>query len=151
MYPSIFDPATTEAMLNRLEGISADTTPQWGKMNAGQMLAHLNVAYDITNGKLPVSYNPFMRLMLKMFVKKIVVGSKPYAKNGQTAPVFIIEGDRDFATEKAKLIANMKAIEAEGAAAYEGRVSPSFGKMSSQEWSNQFWKHMDHHFTQFGV
>ncbi|WP_273444837.1 DUF1569 domain-containing protein [Neolewinella agarilytica] len=151
MYPSIFDPATTEAMLNRLEGISADTTPQWGKMNAGQMLAHLNVAYDITNGKLPVSYNPFMRLMLKMFVKKIVVGSKPYAKNGQTAPVFIIEGDRDFATEKAKLIANMKAIEAEGAAAYEGRVSPSFGKLSSQEWSNQFWKHMDHHFTQFGV
>lgn len=151
MYPSIFDPATTEAMLTRLEGISADTTPQWGKMNAGQMLAHLNVAYDITNGKLPVSYNPFMRLMLKMFVKKIVVGSKPYAKNGQTAPVFIIEGDRDFATEKAKLIANMKAVEAEGAAAYEGRVSPSFGKMSSQEWSNQFWKHMDHHFTQFGV
>ena len=151
MYPSIFDPATTEAMLTRLEGISADTTPQWGKMNAGQMLAHLNVAYDITNGKLPVSYNPFMRLMLKMFVKKIVVGSKPYAKNGQTAPVFIIEGDRDFAAEKAKLVANMKAVEAEGAAAYEGRVSPSFGKMSSQEWSNQFWKHMDHHFTQFGV
>ncbi|SEP77833.1 DUF1569 domain-containing protein [Neolewinella agarilytica] len=151
MYPSIFDTATTEAMLTRLEGISADTTPQWGKMNAGQMLAHLNVAYDITNGKLPVSYNPFMRLMLKMFVKKIVVGSKPYAKNGQTAPVFIIEGDRDFATEKAKLIANMNAVEAEGAAAYEGRVSPSFGKMSSQEWSNQFWKHMDHHFTQFGV
>ncbi len=151
MYPSIFDPATTEAMLTRLEGISADTTPQWGKMNAGQMLAHLNVAYDITNGKLPVSYNPFMRLMLKLFVKKIVVGSKPYAKNGQTAPVFIIEGDRDFAAEKAKLIANMKAVEAEGAAAYEGRVSPSFGKMSSQEWSNQFWKHMDHHFTQFGV
>jgi len=151
MYPSIFDPANTEVMLTRLEGISADTTPGWGKMNAGQMLAHLNVAYDITNGKIPASYNFLMRFMMKLFVKPIVVGKKPYAKNGQTAPVFIIKGERDFAAEKAKLIANMKATEAEGATAYEGRESPSFGKMSSQEWSNLYWKHMDHHFTQFGV
>lgn len=151
MFPSIFDSANTEAMLTRLEGISADTVPQWGKMNAGQMLAHLNVAYDITNGKIPASYNVFMRLMMKMFVKPIVVGKKPYAKGGQTAPVFIIKGERDFDAEKVKLIANMKAAEAEGAAAYEGRVSPSFGKMSSQEWSNLYWKHMNHHFTQFGV
>lgn len=151
MYPSIFDSATTDAMLSRLEGITADTVPQWGKMNASQMLAHLNVAYDINSGKIPVSYNPIMRFMLKLFVKDIVVGKKPYAKNGRTAPVFIVEGARDFAAEKAKLISNMKAVEAEGAAAYEGKFSASFGKLSSQEWSNQFWKHMDHHFTQFGV
>jgi len=151
MFPSIFDPANTEAMLTRLEGLSADTTPEWGKMNTGQMLAHLNVAYDITNGKIPASYNFFMRFMMKLFVKPIVVGRKPYAKNGQTAPVFIIEGERDFSAEKAKLIANMRATEAEGPAAYEGRESPSFGKLSSQEWSNMYWKHMNHHFTQFGV
>ena len=42
-------------------------------------------------------------------------------------------------------------MEAEGAAAYEGKESASFGVLTAQEWSNQFYKHMDHHLTQFGV
>ena len=34
---------------------------------------------------------------------------------------------------------------------FEGKVSSSFGSMTSKEWSTQFYKHIDHHFRQFGA
>ena len=148
---NVFDPAQNQKYLERLENLNADTKPQWGKMNAGQMLAHLNVAYKMTNGKLEVKYNWFTKQMLKLFVKSTVIGSKPYKKNGQTAPAFIIEGDRDFEKEKNDLIQYMKSVEKLGKDHYDGKASPAFGPMSSQEWSIMFGKHMEHHFTQFGI
>lgn len=151
MYPSVFDPATTATLLERLNKLSEDSQPQWGKMTVSQMLAHLNVAYGITYGEIPVSYNWFTKQMLKLFVKSTVVGNKPYKRNGQTAPVFVIDDERDFNVERSKLETYLQKMEAEGAAAYEGKESPSFGVLTAQEWSNQFYKHMDHHLTQFGV
>jgi len=148
---NIFTPESTQESIERLNKLKADTVPEWGKMNAPQMLAHLNVAYDITYGKIDVKYNFFMKMMLKMMVKSTVVGNKPYKRNGQTAPVFVVADERDFEKEKAILIANIKKTEELGAAHFEGRESPSFGKLNSKEWSNQFYKHMDHHFRQFGV
>lgn len=151
MYPSVFDTTTTTALLERLNKLTPESQPQWGKMTVAQMLAHLNVAYDINYGKIPVSYNWLTKQMLKLFVKSTVVGNKPYKKNSQTAPVFIIADERDFNHERSRLEAHLHKMEAEGAAAYEGKESPSFGVLTAQEWSNQFYKHMDHHLTQFGV
>ncbi len=151
MYPSLYEEQTLNEMLDRIHKLTPESQPLWGKMNVAQMLAHNNVAFDITSGKTPTSYNFLMRWMLKLFVKPIVVGKKPYQKNGQTAPVFVVTDERDFNTEKDLLVANFKQFHADGAAAYEGKASPSFGNMTSQEWSNQFWKHMDHHLRQFGV
>lgn len=150
MYPSIFDQETVNEILARVDKLTPESTPLWGKMKVAQMLAHNNVGFDITYGKIPVSYNFFMRFMLKMFVKGTVVGNKPYEKNSRTAPAFIISDERDFAKEKAELVANIQRVHADGAAAFEGRESASFGKLTAQEWSNQFWKHLDHHLTQFG-
>jgi len=151
MFPSLFDKTTLDEMIARVNQLTPETQPGWGKMNVAQMLAHNNVAFDITNGKISASYNFLMRFILKTFVKSTVVGKKPYGKNGSTAPVFVVNDERDFAKEKALLIANLEGFQAEGPAAYEGRESPSFGKLTSQEWSNQFWKHLDHHLRQFGV
>lgn len=151
MYPSLFEKQTLDEMLVRIGKLTPESKPLWGKMNVAQMLAHNNVAFDITAGKIPASYNFLMRWMLKTFVKPVVVGDKPYEKNGRTAPVFIVADERDFAIEKARLVENFKEFQAAGATTYEGKESPSFGKLTGQEWSNQFWKHMDHHLQQFGA
>lgn len=150
-YPSVYESDVLDSIFERLEKLSPATVPQWGKMNAGQMLAHLNVSYDITYGKMAVKNNFLMKMMLKMFVKPVVVGNKPYQKNSQTAPYFIVADERDFEAEKSKLIAYMKQMQKDGAAKFEGKESPSFGVMTAQEWSNQYYKHLDHHFTQFGI
>lgn len=150
-YPNVFEASTVETMKSRIQKLSADTVPQWGKMNASQMLAHLNVAYDIAYGKIPMKYNFFMRFMFKQFLTPIVIGDKPYAKNSQTAPVFKIEDDRNFEAEKSKLISYIEKMQREGRDIFEGKESASFGKLTAEQWSRQFAKHFEHHLTQFGA
>ncbi len=148
---NIYDPQTTASVLARLENLKYDTVPQWGKMNAPQVLAHLNVSYDLAYGRKENKANFLMKFILKAFIKPIVVGEKPYAKNSGTAPVFVISDNRDFEAEKAKFIDNIKITEQNGAKYFEGKFNASFGVMSAKEWNNMFYKHIDHHFTQFGI
>lgn len=150
-YPSIFADGITDSLINRLNQLSADTLPKWGVMNAGQMVAHCNVAYDMETGAVPVNNNLLMRFMLKTFVKKSVVGEKPYPKNGRTAPVFIISDERNFDLEKEKLVNHIKRVAANGADYYEGKENVSFGPLTAHEWSTLYYKHLDHHLRQFGV
>lgn len=146
--PSIFNPQTTQNHLSRLDKLSPNSAPQWGKMNSAQMLAHLNVAYKA--GEEPKK-SFFTQLMMKLFVKNIVVSEKPYPKNSRTAPEFIISDPCDFEKEKALLIANIKDIETKGEKYFSNRENPAFGVLTSQEWSNLFYKHIEHHFEQFGI
>lgn len=146
-----FDPATTEQVLERVEKLTPDSQPLWGKMNVAQMLAHLNVAYEMAYDLKKVKNNSFSRLMLKLFVKGIVVGEKPYKKNSRTAPAFLITDPKEFEQEKNKFIDFVQKTEANGAALFEGKESVSFGQLTSKEWSNMFYKHLDHHLSQFGV
>ena len=150
-YPSVFDAATTAQVLNRLEKLTPQTQPLWGKMNAAQMLAHLNVSYHVAYDNLPVKNNFFTKWLLKTFVKNGVVNEVPYKKSSQTAPYFIISDSRDFEKEKQILINYIKESESKGVAYFEGKESVSFGVLTSKEWSNLFYKHLDHHFNQFGI
>lgn len=150
-YRSTFAPDTLSDNIARLEKLTPDTQPGWGKMNAGQMLAHLNVAYDIETGAVPVKTNFFTRLLVRTFAKPIVTGPKPYPKNSRTAPVFIITDERDFAREKAKLIGHLQRVADKGASHYEGKENVSFGKLTAGEWSTLYQKHLEHHFGQFGL
>ena len=61
-YPNVFEASTTKLITYRLDKLANETTPQWGKMNAAQMLAHLNVAYDIAYGRIPTKYNWLMKI-----------------------------------------------------------------------------------------
>jgi hypothetical protein len=146
-----FDPKTTEATLERLNKLNRDSVPVWGKMSAAQMLAHLNVAYDLAYGKRKSNNNFFTKIMLKLFVKGIVVSEKPYSKNSPTGPDFLIADERDFEREKAQFIANIKETESKGSTYFDGKESAAFGPLTSQQWSIQFYKHLNHHFSQFGL
>jgi len=146
-----FDASTTESNIKRLENLNKDTQPKWGTMNAGQMLAHLNVAYKIEDGTINPKPNFLMKFILKTFIKGIVVSDKPFKKNGKTAPVFEMTTEKNFNTEKELFVNYMKKVQEKGASSFDGRVNPSFGKLTTKEWSNLFQKHIEHHFDQFGL
>jgi hypothetical protein len=38
-----------------------------------------------------------------------------------------------------------------GESHFDGKESRSFGKLNITEWNNMFYKHLDHHLSQFGV
>lgn len=150
-YSNVFEADTLAKNKIRLELLTAETQPKWGKMDAAKMIAHLNVSYQIAKGEKKVKLNPVMRFFLRTFLKKIVVGNKPFAKNSKTAPYFLIADERDLEIEKKLLLDNMKWVFNKGTSFFEGRPTESFGKLTSDEWSNLFQKHLDHHFKQFGI
>ncbi|NJB82163.1 DUF1569 domain-containing protein [Wenyingzhuangia aestuarii] len=150
-YPSIFNVATLAENKKRLDKLTTDSQPLWGKMDAAQMLAHLNLTYDTSRGRVRLELHPFMHFFVKTFLKKTIVDSKPYPKNAKTAPYFLVADSKVFEEEKSRLLQNMQWAFEKGEAYFEGRLTASFGRLTAKEWSNLFQKHLDHHFQQFGV
>lgn len=152
---NVFEKTTSEDLKARLDRLTAETQPVWGTMDAGQMLAHCSVPYeslfDPEYAEKHPKPNAFVRGLLRLLVKKIVVGEKPYKRNSRTAPEFIMKGDKDFDAEKARLVGYIDRTQELGAAHFEGKDSHSFGPLTEGEWSNLFYKHLDHHLAQFGA
>lgn len=148
---NIFELSVTQELIHRVEALTPSQPAKWGTMNASQMMAHCEVSYKMAFDPHYPKPNALVRWMLKTMIKKKVVGETPYPKNSRTAPQFIIKESKDFEVEKKNLIQSLKKTQELGAAAFEGKESPSFGPLTSQEWNNMLYKHLDHHLTQFGV
>lgn len=149
---NIFEEQEVLNIINRINQLTDELKPSWGKMSVDQMLAHCNVTYELifepTKHKKP---NAFKRVMLKAFVKGFVVTEKPYKKSSPTAAEFIITDQKNFEFEKERLIKYIKEAQRMGRSEFEGRPSFAFGKLTAQEWNNLFYKHLNHHLEQFGV
>ncbi len=148
---SVFNLNDSKEIIERISQLTPDTKGLWGKMSVAQMLAHCNVTYEMAYENIHPAPNSFVKFMLKLFVKKSVVNETPYKKSIQTAPAFIIKENKDFYTEKERLINYIIKTQELGTNYFEGRESLSFGSLNSKEWNNMFYKHLDHHLQQFGV
>lgn len=148
---SVFNEADSQEIINRINKLTPSSQPLWGKMNVAQMLAHCSVTYEMIYTDKHPKPNPFLKLILKLLVKKTVVTDKPYKKNSQTAPAFLIADERVFETEKENLINYINKTREFGEAYFDGKESHSFGSLSLKEWNTMFYKHLDHHLSQFGV
>jgi len=151
MLPNIFSQSVADEIIERIQQLKPTTPAQWGKMNVSQMLAHCNVTYEMAYENKHPKPNFLMRLILKTFVKNLVVNEIPYKKNAQTAPAFLITDEKEFDKEKNRLIQYIQKTVDLGAESFEQKESHSFGPLSITEWNNMFYKHLDHHLRQFGV
>lgn len=148
----IFTAEGAQQTIDRINQLSPDSKPLWGKMNVAQMLAHCNVTYELVyTDKHPKPRNPFMKWVLKSFVKNMVVNEEPYKKSVRTAPHFVVETEKDFEAEKKRLVDHIRQTQELGADHFDGKESHSFGQLNKTEWNNMFAKHLDHHLNQFGV
>ncbi|MDX1350320.1 MAG: DUF1569 domain-containing protein [Putridiphycobacter sp.] len=148
---NVFDADDAQSYIARINQLELSHQPKWGKMNVAQMLAHCNVSYEMALSDQYPQAKGLKKMMMKLFVKPIVVGEKPYKKNSPTAPAFKIANERDFEVEKQRLIDYINQVQSLGANHFEGMSSASFGKLTKTEWNNMFAKHLDHHLDQFGV
>lgn len=148
---SVFNPTDTAELIGRINRLTPASKGLWGKMSVSQMLAHCNVTYEMVYENKHPKPNPLMKLVLKLLVKDKVVSEKPYKKNNPTAPAFLVKDDKDFDTEKERLIGYITKTQRLGEGHFDGKESHSFGPLTNTEWNNMFYKHLDHHLTQFGV
>lgn len=147
---SFFDATSQNELLERMQRLTPETAPAWGKMNAAQMLAHCGVAFQSATGDLQLKPPGFIFRLIGPMIKKSMLSEKPYRKNSPTAPEFLMPSDIDFAKAKNSFEAGFKKL-AGGPDMVKTLKHPFFGPMTAEEWGRHLYKHTDYHFTQFGI
>jgi len=146
---NIFEASTARELTDRINRLSPDSQRQWGKMNVAQMMAHTCLPMEVALGEKE-GKRTLMGRLIGPLVKKIVTDEKPFKQSLPTNPDFIIVDEKDFNTEKQRLIAVLGRFSKAGEKTMESRRHPFFGKLTGKEWSNAMVKHLDHHLRQFG-
>ena len=147
---SLFERSTCNGVVERIDKIKAETQPNWGKMNAGQMMRHCQYPLEIAlERKTLPKPNFIMGLFMRSF-KKSMYNDKLWKKNTPTAKQFKVEDERDFAKEKKALLALINDFYATRNQK-ERKPHPAFGFFTYNQWGQMQYKHLDHHLRQFGV
>lgn len=148
--PTLFDPSDRRSILDRLEQLRPDSARRWGKMDPAQALTHLAIAMEGAGGQGEQKQTLLGRLVTP-FLLGLVLGEKPFSKGSPTDPTYVVPDSRDFATEKARLLAAIGLFVERGVAGASKSVHPFFGALSGEQWGVLTWKHLDHHLRQFGA
>jgi hypothetical protein len=147
---SFFDSDIYFDTIHRLNKLTPDSKPLWGKMNAAQMFAHCKEVFKIplSDAKLP---RKRMGILLGWVIKSKLYNDSPWKKNLPTSPDFKIVDKKDFYIEKLKLTELAAKFYSAGPG-YVGKFPhPFFGKFTPEQWGKSMYKHLDHHLRQFGV
>ena len=147
---SIFDRQTNSELLERLQKLTAQSQPSWGKMNVSQMLWHCQQPHNVATGTLPLKKGLLGFLFGKM-AKNGFLKNRGFSKNSPTHPKFKIETIPDFETERKVLTDQVKTFGEKGPDVIANKKHPFFGPMTDEEWGSLLGIHLDHHLTQFNV
>ena len=146
---TFWDPAARDEICRRMERLTPDTRPQWGKMTASQMVAHLNDAMRRAIGELPCAPK---NVPIRFFpLKQLLIYALPWPKGAPTAPELLARGDAaQFEQEKAAFPQVVGRLAAKPASD-RWPAHPAFGPLTYRAWGVLKYRHADHHLRQFGV
>jgi hypothetical protein len=155
---NVGDAAARDALLragmwDALGRLRADTPARWGRMTAQQMVEHLEWTFACSTGAVTVAcpipeehrprYLTFLthdRPTPQGFENPVLTAGLPPLAHG------------DFASATTALRREvdryLSLAESEPAAL---RMHPLFGPIDAEQWSRTHYKHVRHHFTQFGL
>jgi len=146
---TIFNEATREELINRINSLSNDSTALWGKMNICQMITHCTKWNDWVLGTYPHVYKQeFLGLIFgKMALKGMVKDDSPMKKNMPAGAFKIKETGGDAQALQKKWASQIADYAHFSNTAF---VHDFFGKMTKEELGILAYKHFDHHLRQFG-
>lgn len=145
---TLFNSDTKKNILDRLSDLKQDSKANWGKMNVGQMLHHcqfpLKIAVENSGTDLKPNY------LARIFFKKSLYNDRLWPKNLPTVPSLKVKTTKNFEEEKIALIQLIDSFH-QMKDKSEFKPHPIFGKFTTKQWGQMQYKHLDHHFRQFGV
>ncbi len=146
-HKSLLNGDVEQEMLRRLDALSPSAKGRWGRMSAAQMLHHVAEALRMATGDLRI---PARSGPLRMFpLKQLIVFILPFPKSAPTAPALLARDEPHFESQRAAVRELLGAFPRREIAAWPDH--PAFGALNRDQWGVLAWKHIDHHFRQFGV
>lgn len=147
---TLYDASAVTEVMDRLGRLGPDSQRQWGKMTVAQMMAHCSAGLESAVGDTKPPRMLIGRLV-GPFIKKSLLGEDAPGKNSPTAPGLVITDNRDLEKERARLSTLIQRFSSGGPAKCTTHPNTFLGPLTPQEWSRLMYKHLDHHFRQFGV
>jgi len=150
--------AELRSWLPLLSNLEAGKLPEWGTLSAQAMLEHLTLGIKIGNGSLAprgtVPYDEYDEVR-KRQVAMFVASEAPFARNVMNP----LMQDKPLQTRKPDLDAAKAWFETELALFFQywkdnpeaTRMHPTLGPLRCDDWFRFQYRHIRHHFTQFGL
>lgn len=146
---SIWRESNRRELVTRLGRLSSESPARWGKFNCPAMLAHVNDALRMPLGevtaepkKVPIRFFPLKQLFLYAL---------PFPKGVPTAPVLLTRCASAVFQDEVRTFDQLLQRLGERSEQTTWPPHPVFGSMSRRDWGVLGYRHIDHHFTQFGA
>lgn len=136
-----------EEVLARAGKLQPNAPAQWGKMNCSRMLVHVTDGLRMATGELQVA--PKSTPLKFTPIKKLVIYWLPFPKGAPTAPELLARTPGEWELEVAQFQQAMQQFTARSQQ-QQWPEHPAFGKLSTEDWGVLMYRHIDHHFKQFG-
>lgn len=147
---SIWQEDCRHELLSRLDRLAPEAPAHWGKFTASAMMAHLNDSMRMVLGELTPP--PRRSQLLRRFpLKQLVIYYLPFPKGVPTAPLLLERCDGANFRDEAQAFRQIMDRLAKRADQAAWPPHPAFGAMSRRDWGVLGYRHIDHHFRQFGV
>jgi hypothetical protein len=144
---TVFDKATRDELISRINALNENSKAGWGRMNLYQAVKHCSLWDEWMQSDKENKQAFVGRLFGKIALKKVLNNEAPLARNTPTLAEFRIkETAGDIAFEKNKWATQM--------AEYAHFSHPIvfhtfFGKITKEQAGQLAYKHADHHLRQF--
>lgn len=138
-------------ILDRLNHLSAESAPSFGKMNASEMMKHCRIAMQAALGRVEVKANFIFKILFARWIRSKITNDEFYKPGNPTAKEFVtFDKGLSFEKERKELIETIEDFIKMSDSDLENTNHGLFGKMAAWEWRKSQWKHLDHHLKQFG-
>ena len=150
--PRLDAPGILEAFERRLALVTPATARRWGTLTAPEMVCHLSDSFRGMLGEHPTSPAPSSAVRRQVVRFVALHTPLPWPKGVPTRPEVDPhrQGTRPvaFASDCARLRELMRRFVSPGTVY---AAHPMFGALSHREWMLWGYRHVDHHFRQFGI
>ena len=146
--PTLRNQKTRSGLIQRLEHLTPETKPQWGKLDAPHLLCHLGDTLDISLG-IRSAQSANKKAFQRFPMKHLILYVFPFPKSVPTAPEMLSTSPVNFETDRQRVVKLIERLAATPDA--NGAEHPFFGPLTNDEWNALQWKHISHHLKQFSL
>ena len=149
---NLFEAARVEEVKQRVARLRPESERIWGTMTAAQAVAHCAAGLELAVGDRVAPKVAFPLRIMGWIIKPMALGNnEPMRRNSPTTKDLLIHDDRDLGTEQKRLYGLIDRFVAAGPEGCTTHPHSFFGHLTSGEWAELMYKHLDHHLRQFGA